>query len=203
MLISLVQTHCLCEHMSGMCLIYSVNSEVIRARYIQCEHCGVLNVFCKSLCTWKIWWARCLILISQTRCVYYFTEMTSVLLILTLNPLWSGFCVQWWCVNWSIYLRVPWLCIRHWFLSPLLSFDVNIRPRWTCFPSREVMAHYLDLLVACKYRRNLGSGLLRMFHYWTQCWRQSPIHPYERCSVVFWSPESSTSQPWDKVDQAV
>ena len=40
----------------------------------------------------------------------------------------------------------------------------------------------------------MGFGLLRMFYYWTQCWRWSPVHSYESCLVMFWSQNSSTSR---------
>ena len=50
----LVQTHCFYLNMLALCLLYSVNSDVIGLRYIQCERCSVLNVFCKAFCICKM-----------------------------------------------------------------------------------------------------------------------------------------------------
>ena len=59
----------------------------------------------------------------------------------------------------------------------------------------------LSMLQCCASRRNLGCGLLRTFYYWTQCWRWSPVHSYESCSVVFWSQNNLIFRLWKYLDR--
>ena len=103
-----------------------------------------------------------------------------------------GWMATWAC--WSVSL-----CSRHRFLWPQPYWVHNIRPGWTCMHVsqwRAINIHWQRVI-----KEEIWDVVFsRTFYYWTQCWRWSPVHSYESCSMVIWSQKSSTSQLWKYLD---